>query len=405
MNNILLITNENKIIETFPEKLILLRESDELSYCDYNDAPDIVFSDKPDIVIIHEHSDKQKTLNLIKYIKTQTESVLLLIDKYDRDFILSAYDDGIDDYFLVHSDPSEISIRTVNCIKKDSLKKTIKRYADYLKQYEIFDNEDEFISNKSSQQIIDRELQKRNFAKGALMVIAPDEAGKVTYSSSKIALAIKKSVRFSDIILHSSGTKMFILIYEGGISGAVTILDKIKQELNGEISIKAGICEITSNKFAVLEKHVQCALSESLLSGQELVIYSQDNNQQDENWLEPPKEKNYKLFKNAFNKKLEKVIAPVFYRLQKSWEEKLFNTKVEQYTDENQSIFRLTNPKQTSLLKIVYPGFAKVIVYITHEGLDSPENSEISLALNQINNKEITNIVENFIREFKSTIE
>ena len=65
----------------------------------------------------------------------------------------------------------------------------------------------------------------------------------------------------------------------------------------------------------------------------------------------------------------------------------------------------MTNPKQTSLLKIVYPGFAKVIVYITHEGLDSPENTEISLPLNKINTKEITNIVEKFIKEFKSTIE
>ena len=53
----------------------------------------------------------------------------------------------------------------------------------------------------------------------------------------------------------------------------------------------------------------------------------------------------------------------------------------------------------------MYPGFAKVIVYITHEGLNSPENKEISLSLNEINNKEITHIIEEFIREFKNTIE
>ena len=181
--------------------------------------------------------------------------------------------------------------------------------------------------------------------------------------------------------------------------------EKIKQELSPEISIKAGICEITSNKVLTLEKHAQNALSESLLSGQDFVIYSDENNKQEDNWLTEPKEKNYKLFKNVYSKKLEKVIAPVFYRLQKSWEEKLFNTKIDQHTDETQSVFKLTNPKQTSLLKIVYPGFAKVIVYITHEGLDSPENREISIPINKIDNKDITNIVENFIREFKDTIE
>lgn len=403
--NILLITNEQNIIETFGDKLILLRETDELSYCDYEEAPDIVFADKPDIVIVHEHNDKTKTINLIKYIKTQIESILLLINRYDRDFILNAYDEGIDDYFMTNSDPSEISIRTVNCIKKDNLKKKIRQYQTYLKQYDILDKTTAIITDKFSKEINSKELSIRDFTNGALMVISPDEEGKLKYSADKVIQAVKKAVRYSDIITQGGGTKVFILINEGGISGAVKILEKIKKELNNEISIKAGICPITSDKFEILEKNAQCALSDSLLGNLDFSIYTETSAINGENWLEPQKEKNYKLFRVAFNKKLEKVIAPVFYRLQKSWEEKLFNTKVEQYTDESQSLFKLTNPKQTSLLKIVYPGFAKVIVYITHEGLDSPENTEISLPLNQINTKEITTIVEKFIKEFKNTIE
>ena len=403
--NILLITNEQNIIETFGEKLMLLRETDELSYCDYEEAPDIVFADKPDIVIVHEHNDKNKSINLIKYIKTQIDSILLLINRYDRDFILNAYDEGIDDYFMTNSDPSEISIRTVNCIKKENLKKKIKQYQTYLKQYDILDKTTAIITDKFSKEINSKELSLNDFTRGALMVISPDEEGKLKYSADKVIQSVKKAVRYSDIITQGGGTKVFILINEGGISGAVKILEKIKQELNNEISIKAGICAITSENFAVLEKNAQCALSDSLLGNLDFSIYTETSAINGENWLEPQKEKNYKLFRVAFNKKLEKVIAPVFYRLQKSWEEKLFNTKVEQYTDESQSLFKLTNPKQTSLLKIVYPGFAKVIVYITHEGLDSPENTEISLPLNKINTKEITNIVEKFIKEFKSTIE
>ena len=403
--NILLITNEQNIIETFGEKLMLLRETDELSYCDYEEAPDIVFADKPDIVIVHEHNDKNKSINLIKYIKTQIDSILLLINRYDRDFILNAYDEGIDDYFMTNSDPSEISIRTVNCIKKENLKKKIKQYQTYLKQYDILDKTTAIITDKFSKEINSKELSLNDFTRGALMVISPDEEGKLKYSADKVIQSVKKAVRYSDIITQGGGTKVFILINQGGISGAVKILEKIKQELNNEISIKAGICAITSDNFAVLEKNAQCALSDSLLGNLDFSIYTETSAINGENWLEPQKEKNYKLFRVAFNKKLEKVIAPVFYRLQKSWEEKLFNTKVEQYTDESQSLFKLTNPKQTSLLKIVYPGFAKVIVYITHEGLDSPENTEISLPLNKINTKEITNIVEKFIKEFKSTIE
>ena len=113
--------------------------------------------------------------------------------------------------------------------------------------------------------------------------------------------------------------------------------------------------------------------------------------------------KNYKIFRQIFNKKMEKVIAPVFFRLQKTYEEKLFDTKIEQYTDAEQCVFHLKNQNQDSTLRIVYPGFAKIIVYITHEGLDSPENREIQLALTKISQKELVKIVEDFIKEFKYT--
>ena len=213
--NILLITNEQNIIETFGEKLMLLRETDELSYCDYEEAPDIVFADKPDIVIVHEHNDKNKSINLIKYIKTQIDSILLLINRYDRDFILNAYDEGIDDYFMTNSDPSEISIRTVNCIKKENLKKKIKQYQTYLKQYDILDKTTAIITDKFSKEINSKELSLNDFTRGALMVISPDEEGKLKYSADKVIQSVKKAVRYSDIITQCGGTKVFILINTG----------------------------------------------------------------------------------------------------------------------------------------------------------------------------------------------
>ena len=113
--------------------------------------------------------------------------------------------------------------------------------------------------------------------------------------------------------------------------------------------------------------------------------------------------KNYKIFRQIFNKKMEKVIAPVFFRLQKAWEEKLFDTQIEQFTDNEQCVFHLKNKKQDSILRIVYPGFAKIVIYINHEGLDSPENKEIQLSLTKISQKELITIVEDLIKDFKYT--
>ena len=146
------------------------------------------------------------------------------------------------------------------------------------------------------------------------------------------------------------------------------------------------------------------ALSEAVSTNVDYVVASDKEDTLDE-WLDDSVEmpKNYKIFRQIFNKKMEKVIAPVFFRLQKAYEEKLFDTKIEQYTDAEQCVFHLKNQNQDSTLRIVYPGFAKIIVYITHEGLDSPENREIQLALTKISQKELVKIVEDFIKEFKYT--
>lgn len=91
--------------------------------------------------------------------------------------------------------------------------------------------------------------------------------------------------------------------------------------------------------------------------------------------------------------------------MQKSWEEKLFETEIRQSADDEMCVFHLKNKKQDSTLRIVYPGFAKIIISITHEGLDSPENKEIQLPLTKISQKELVAIVEDFIINFKYTSE
>ena len=90
--------------------------------------------------------------------------------------------------------------------------------------------------------------------------------------------------------------------------------------------------------------------------------------------------------------------------MQKSYEEKLFHTKIEQYSDELQSVFQLNHDGLESRLKIIYPGFAKIVIYITHEGLDTPENREISLNLNEVTQDGLAKIVEDFIKEFKKSV-
>lgn len=404
MNTVVLITNKEDIKETLGSNLVLLRESDEILCSSYDDAPDLVHNKRPDIVIIHENEDRSKTINLVKYFKEKkvfdNTNIILLVDKYDRDFILNAYDEGIDDYFSMGADPSEMLIRTINVIKKSEKNKELKRLKYYLSTYGILSDKSGFISAKFSKEIFELELINNDFADGSFMIIAPDDEGKKVFSDSKMNLAIRNSIRIGDLVSEFSGSKYYLLL-DSGISGAVAVLNKIKAQLPEELSLKAGLVNVSSKKFEEIEKKATCALNEALMDDKDYVVYSEKLPTSDD-WLVEDEDnaKSYKFFRGVYCKKLEKVIAPVFYRLQSTYEEKLINTKIEQYTDEKQSVFCLINSRCESRLKIVYPGFSKVIVYIVHSGLDSPENREISLPINKITYKEISDIVEDFINEF-----
>ncbi len=404
MNTVLLVTNKEDVVNTLSKNLVLLRASDAVQTCTYEDAPDVVYDKRPDIVIVHENEERSKTINIIKYLKEKrifdNTNIILLVDSYDRDFILSAYDEGIDDYFTINSDPSEMLIRVINCIKKSEQNKSVKNLKYYLSSYGIISGQSGFYSAKFAQEIFELELINSNFTDGVFMIVTPDEEGKKVFSENKMTHAITESVRSCDVIAEASGSKYYLLL-NTDVNGALVILNKIKSLLPENLTVKAGIAEIRSRKFTEVEKHAVCALNEAFLNNTDYIVYLNHENVT-ENWFadEQNEEKSYKFFKGVFNKKLEKVIAPVFYRLQKIYEDRFVNTKIEQFTDEKQSVFRLITSRNESRLKIVYPGFSKVIVYIVHSGLDSPENREISLPINMITQKEISDIVEDFIKEF-----
>ncbi len=404
MNTIILITNKEEVEKTLSRNLVLLRESDTILASSYEEAPDVVYDKRPDIIIVHEHEDREKTINIIKYLKEKrifdNVNIILLVEKYDRDFILSAYDEGIDDYFLTTSDPSEMLIRLINCIKKSERNKQFKSLKYYLSSYGIMSEQSGFYSAKFAQEIFELELINKNFAGCTFMVIVPDEEGKKVFSDSKMSSAIKQSTRSCDVVAEASGSRYYLLL-NTDINGSIVVLNKLKTLLPEKLTIKAGIAEIQSRKFTEVEKHAICALNEALLNNVDYVVYSERKSESDD-WLtqEQDGEKSYKFFKGVYNKKLESVIAPVFYRLQKIYEDKLVNTKIEQFTDERQCVFRLISARNEGRLKIVYPGFSKVIVYIMYSGLDSPENREITLPINMITQKEISEIAEGFINEF-----
>lgn len=405
-NNILLITDNENLSKVLVKKLIFLRKTDSVIVSNYADAVINYKSALPEIILVHEDLDKKNTISLLSELNKIDESIsaILLVNSYDGEFILNAYDAGIVDFTSVNSADFELVIRSVNNLKTASLKHSLTRNSRLLTQNGIIDDLTGVYSYKYSKSAVMNEIDYNLINNGSFVAVEPAEESKTKFSIERFANSVKKSVRARDIVTLGKGTKFYMLLPNTDFNGALSVVSKIKENYGDDFKLKSGITEISGKSFEQMEHEVLSALAECAYSKMDYVFVEDKQETLDE-WLDvdSSENKNYKLFRQIFNKKMDKIIAPVFYRLQKAYEEKLFDTEIEQYTNEEQCVFNLKNKKQKSSLRIVYPGFAKIVIYITHEGLESPDNKEITMPLTKITQKELIKIAEDFIKEFKYT--
>ena len=386
---ILLVSDDNDFAQKLDEKLVFLRKNDEIIISDYASALDLI--GECSVVLVHENSTFEQTLSMIKDLRKKKEiSIILVANSNNENLILESADLGVDDFILANAENFEFVLRIVHNIEFSVLKQLSQGYIKLLKQVNVVDDYSGLFNFDNCQQIL---KEQKN---GIFMAISPCD--KMKFSLDEVGFAIKFAIRKNDIAFIGRGSNFYLYLKDTDFEGAKNVFDKI----NTKIRISAGVADISGKTLEKFEKEAQDALIEAQKTEQKFVVHQTKENTLDE-WLADTKSGNYKLFRKLFNTKLEKVITPVFYRLQKSYEDKLKNTEIIQFTTDEQCVFELKNKNRKSSLRIIYPGFAKIIVTIKHEGFDSPENSEISLPLDKITQKELVEIVENFIKEYKET--
>lgn len=406
-NSILLISDDKNFAEVLKSKLIFLRKDDAIITSNFDEAEQNLKLSLANIVLVHESTSKTETSELIKFLRQNKDiCIILLANAYNEEFILTCYDIGIDDFAMSNVEAFELVIRVVNNIKHNSIKLQALQNSKILEQLHVIDETTGIYNYNYAQQVIENAIDNNLYKDGIFMVISPSESTKLSFSLEKMSNAISKSVRVNDVVTFGRGARFYIFLPKSDINGALVVLNKIKENYGENIEICAGISGIANKSYSDFEKDALQALSDALATNASYILADDKEETLDE-WLEDTENEpqNYKIFKQIFNKKLEKVISPVFFRLQKTWENKLFETEIEQSTSDGLCAFHLKNKKQDSTLRIIYPGFAKIIITITHEGLDSPENDEIQLPLTKVTQKELINIIENFIKDFKNTAE
>lgn len=411
-SNIILITNKNSVVQVLTPKLVLLREIDNILPAGYSGAVEAIKNTLPEVVLLYcADEEREECLKLIKQIKEAEEiketSILLIIEKYNQDFILSAFDENIADFFTMEADDAEILMRTIWSIKKSLLTNKLNKQNSLLEDLAVIDKNTGFYNSKYCEKIFENEfknLRKHNFD-GILMLVSASEESKTKLSPLHLAKAIKNSTRESDVIVHSDANRFYVMLSETHLKGALCVWDKIKKNIGENYTLNAGISIVAEKPFEQIKTELLNALVESSSTKRDLVIVTEEEKPESEDWLDKMNsaQKNFKLFKQAFGKKLEKVITPVFFQVQKLYEDKLFEIEIEQYSNAALSAFILKKSDKLSELKITYPGFSKINIDVIHQGLDSPENRRISLDLTELDEARLTQILEEFIQEFKNS--
>ena len=105
-NNIILISDNLELSKSLSQRLVLLRNSDELKVCSFEDA--LIELEKFDsyIIFLHHAATDAETEEQIKIIrlKSPESQIILVANRYNPDFLMAMYDLGIYDYILSDAD-------------------------------------------------------------------------------------------------------------------------------------------------------------------------------------------------------------------------------------------------------------------------------------------------------------
>ncbi len=408
-NNILLITDYDDVANAVINKLILLRGNDKITVCDSSNAKKIIETDMYDIAILHQSEDANSTIKMLKTLKelkTDIE-IIMLFNSKDKDLTLECYDNGAYDYFFVDSTEDEMLIKTINCFKLKTQQQILLRNEKFLYQFGIIDDKTSLYKYKYLKEIFIDLSDNVKIQNGYFAVLTLSEEIKTKVSTNRLAGIIKNSVRRNDIAAIVRGGKFCLILPNIDLNGSKLLIEKIQDKIGKAYPIRAGLSKIGIHSFETLEKNANDSLI-SAIQNNLLTASLDEENQNIDIWLNDDDkitktQKEYKLFKQAFSKKLENIITPAFFRFQKECETKLTNTQVSQYSNKIESVFCLKNKNLHSELTIHYNGFAKFTIEITHSGLNSAENSKIEIPLAKLTDKYLVGLLRQLRTEFKQS--
>ena len=401
MSKIAIVSDSSTILNSIQAKLVLLREDDTIIKC--NSSELYKYSSTADIILFHVSEITDITLTAITNIKKNSNVIILLVEEINPKTLLNAYDCGITDFCNINITNFELLIKIINAKKSLNQYKTIERLKTSLRDKGVLKPNSDIYEQIS-------DIVNANFfseiLNSSMLAISIDEISHQKFLLDNVESRLSLILRDSDFIINYAEFKYLIILPKTEIENAAKVFDKLKNKYN--LEMKGVLFSYTEESAKDLRNKIERLEVERAKSGVNLYI---DNATADyefeteKDWLSnelTDEHKNYKLFQNIFNKKLESVIEPAFYRTKQKYEKSFPNTKIKYFTDKNRAEFMLINFDKTNSLQIIYKNSAKVTVNIQYSGLDAPENENFEIIFSKLNTRGLMEILDRFINKFNA---
>ena len=412
--NIILVTNNETMIGLLSSELVQLRNIDSILIRNYQNTLETIESEKPQAVIINCQNSMEEPfcLDLIRKIKEISSiPIILLVESYNPTFIKVANKNGISDVLSIQYGNSEILMRTIWSLQKNELRQQHKKYEKLLTQLNAIDENTGFYTPKYSDKVFQNEIDYLNTKKidGVFVAIAPNKESRLQPSVDNIIETIKNNTRATDTVAHTKSKDTFNLLLENtNLEGSMVVWNRINKAIGADEAICAVVCPIENKDYDQIEVELKEGLELSKTSPNFLHIV-QSSQKKNDNWLENDgstpltNSKDFKLFRQILNKKLEKIVKPAVEELIEEYKDILFNTETPLVETDDSFSVKFVNKRQESEFKLTQKSNI-IQVEAIHNGLDSPENKSYSIGLNDITTREIQNEFEDFILDFKTCL-
>lgn len=397
-NKIVLVSDDSNFFDFISLKLEL-RKSDELYTFAFDVLPENLHLLESALIIINSENSEEKTLDLLNIIKNTPTIVFAFND--DDVFRRKCYRAGVFDFMTLLTPDSEFRARLIPLLTVSSLLDKNKQYRDFLVAKNVITKDSEVFLDYNH--IIDLKLEeiKNTSQKVVFGAISPDDKNKFLIQSSLIEALILNNIRKNDILMNFAPNKYFVFLFDIDIARADKLWKKISSECQG--TLFAGFCR-------VLNQNRERLINEALNKLHESINYSKNVNVLNNNplkGLNTVQENksslyNFKMFRQEFGKKIDRIIAPVFYQIQQKYLDKLQGVSLEQASGDGYGVFYIKGKHAVSSFKITSPGFSKINIDIAYQSSSNNIDAKrIVLEPEELEQGLLEDLLEQFILEYK----